>query len=160
MLARRLVVLELDASFYSVGGAVIHQVFSRTLASARPKGMFAPDAPALAAVSELGLAEGWPPGWLEAAVRDVIRSSSGGATGFLELAGLEVLAPPPAYVLAVKLASADTPGAGGPEHDLRYLLRSLNLRSADAALAAVTPYLAERQLPSTTRARLAALLEG
>jgi hypothetical protein len=153
LLQRRLERLELDVEFYFVGNAILHQTFPARPASGRPVDMFAPEGPLLQAVSELSAAEGWPANGIESALREAVRGSAPGQ-GFVDLPRLKAFTPPLGYALAMKAAAGVRAGAGRAD-DLRYLSRSLNLSSADAAMTVVTGYLAERHLPADTRDVLA-----
>jgi hypothetical protein len=85
----------------------------------------------------------------------------GGPPGrFVDLPHLEICAPPPEYILAVKVACARSEPPSRDLDDLRFLLRALNLVTSDAALATVTRYLGERHLPAHARDTLRHLLEG
>jgi hypothetical protein len=70
---------------------------------------------------------------------------------------VRVSSPPAALALAAKLA-ARVEGDIQALDDLRFVLRILDLASAEGALAAAVPYIAERYLPADTRPTLEALL--
>lgn len=150
-------ILELDIEFYFFGQTLLHQAFPANPSSARPGAMLADDAPLLDALPALAQAEGWPGPWPEAALRDAIRHRAQPGQGYLDLPRLKAFTPPLGYALAMKA------GAGGLERpgraeDMRFLLRSLNLSTPDAAMTLITRYVAERHLPGETRAQLGRLL--
>ena len=72
--------------------------------------------------------------------------------------GIQAFTPPPGYALAMKMAAARSPLGAREVDDIRFLLRSMNLTTAPAALAVVTRYFAERYLPSEAPALLSRLL--
>ena len=63
-------------------------------------------------------------------------------------------------MLALKCAAMRLGDDFREKEDLRYLLRAMNLSTADAAIAAVAPYVAERHLLPDVRARLNDLLRS
>ena len=156
LLHRQLDILELDVEFYFVGGAILQQTFTARPTSMRPSAMFKPCGPVAQATAEVAGSHGWPATWLEDALREILRGGSG-STRFVDLQRLKAFTPPPEYALAVKVAGGSPMGAREVD-DLRFLLRSLNLTTAGAALAAVTRYFAERYLAPETPALLARLL--
>lgn len=156
LLSQHLARLELDVEFYFLGGAVLHQVLPRSTGSARPARLFRAARPAADPLGDLARVQGWPEGWHGEAVRQALGAGPGGKS-HLELPGLRAWTPPAPYVLAVELA-ARAEGEPGALDDLRFVLRILDVRSAESALASVTPYVPERYLPSDTRATLGALL--
>lgn len=155
-ISQHLRLLELDAEFYFLGGAILYQVLPRRGSTARPAALFRRTQPQADPVADLAGANGWGAGWLEDAVRRVLKPL-GGAGRYLELPHVRLFAPPPAYALAIKLASRSESGLAATE-DLRFILRILNVSGIGAALSLVGNYFAERQLPSDTRDVLAPLL--
>ncbi|MGH7564407.1 MAG: hypothetical protein ACREK5_08285 [Gemmatimonadota bacterium] len=79
---------------------------------------------------------------------------------FLELAHLKVFVPQPRYLLAMKCAAMRLGEEFHDLDDVRYLLRYLNISTAEEALAIVTPYFDEAQLLPKTRLVLEELLSG
>jgi hypothetical protein len=69
-----------------------------------------------------------------------------------------VFAPVPAYVLAVKCAALGLEEGESALDDVRYVLRAMNIRSADEAMDTVQQYFVERQLPPGTRGTVEALV--
>jgi hypothetical protein len=137
--------LELDVEFYSIGGAVLTQLLPARPAAVRPSSLFR-DAAGVDAVDEFARRRGWAPGWLSETVRETVgRGPAPG--GFLDLPHLKIFAPPAEYVLAVKVAALRADPTSRDLDDLRFILRALNVDSAEAALAVATRYIAERHLP-------------
>jgi hypothetical protein len=156
-LAEHLALLELDVEFYFVGGAIFHQLFSSSPASARPaQALGGPDADEVAKVSA---ERGWPPGWVAERARTIV--GPGGPPGrFLDAPHLKIFAPPVEYVLALKVACARPAPSSHDLEDLRFLLRALNLTTRDTALAAVSRYVGQRHLPAPAHDTLRRLLGG
>ena len=156
-LDRQLAILELDVEFYFIGGAILHQTFAMRPATVRPHAMFKPSGLLAQATEEVARSQAWPATWLEDALREILRPGPRAAR-FIDLRRLKAFRPPPEYALAIKVAAAASPIGAREVDDLRFLLRSLNLTTADAALAVVTRYFAERYLPPDAPAMLDRLL--
>jgi hypothetical protein len=77
---------------------------------------------------------------------------------FLDLPHLTVFVAHPRYLLAMKCAALRLGEEFHDLDDVRYLLRYLNVSSADEALAIVTQYYDASQLPPKTRLILEELL--
>ncbi|MGE0159498.1 MAG: DUF1778 domain-containing protein [Gemmatimonadales bacterium] len=157
-LAKYLLTLELDVEFYFVAGAVLVRELPARPRSARPAHLFGAD-PAEEATNRRGAVrayaatQGWEPGWEAALVRE-ITDRRAAPVPFLDLPHLQIFAPPPEYALALVLGSLGPNPAASELDDLRFLLRSLNLASADAALASVGRYVAQRHLPAHAKETL------
>jgi uncharacterized protein (DUF1778 family) len=156
LLSQHIASLELDVEFYFIADAILSQAFPSETGSARPAVLFRLPARGSEAVAGFVQAQGWPEGWIQEALRPVTEAGRGPGP-YLELPRVQVFAPPPAYALAMKLAARSESDARATG-DLRFLLRTLNLLSAEAALSAVGQYVTERQLPGDTRAVLTSLI--
>ena len=155
LLHQRLDALELDIEFYFVGYAILRQTFPAHPPSARPRTMFADEAPVLSALDEIRLAEGWADTWLEAALREATRRNDP-RQGYLDLPRLKAFTPPLGYALAMKVAAGELGGDRRADH-VRLLLRAMHLSTPDEAMTVVRRYFAERQLPGDSRQLLADL---
>lgn len=91
-----------------------------------------------------------PDTWLNDAVKAYL-SPRGEFDSFLELAHLKVFVPRPEYLLAMKCAAMRLGEEFHDLDDVRYLLRHLNITTAEGALAIVTRYFDEGQLLPKTR---------
>jgi hypothetical protein len=76
------------------------------------------------------------------------------------LSHLRLFVARPAYLLAMKCAAMRLGEEFRDLDDVRYLLRYLDIRSAEQALAVVTKYFDESQLLPKTRLALEGLLSG
>lgn len=111
------------------------------------------------ASSRVAARAGVPESWLNDAVKGFLGTRGENLT-YLELPNLRVFVAEPHYLLAMKCASM---GLGEEFHDLddvRYLLRHLDVRTAEDALAVVMRYFDEEQLAPKTRLALEELLGG
>ncbi len=112
-----------------------------------------------AAAARVASAEGIAPHWLNDAVKGFL-SPEGDFNPYLELPNLRVFVARPEYLLAMKCAAMRLGEEFHDLDDVRYLLRYLNVRTPDEALAIVTRYFPEDQLLPETRLALEALLSG
>jgi len=155
-LARRLVADNTEVEFYFLGGAVLYQAFAAAPGTARVTAMFRPARVVTRAASVVAEAEGLPESWLARAVPAALSDASRSGD-YVELPGLRAFAPRPEYVLAMKCAAMRLGDDFRETEDVRYVLRSMNLSSAEEALSLVSRYFSERQLAPDTRERLEAL---
>jgi predicted nucleotidyltransferase len=98
-----------------------------------------------------------PDDWLNDAVKGFL-AAEGDFRPYLELPHLRVFVAEPHYLLAMKCAAMRLGAEFQDLEDVRYLLRHLNIRSSREALAVVTRYFDEAQLPLKTRLALEELL--
>ena len=91
-----------------------------------------------------------PENWLNDAVKGFL-SPRGEFDAYLELPQLRVFVARPEYLLALKCASMRLGEEFHDLDDVRYLLRYLNISSVGEAIAVVTRYIDEAQLPPKTR---------
>lgn len=108
---------------------------------------------------KIGEEEGLPEGWLNDAVKGFIGSIAPERQLLLSLDHLEVYIPPPEYLLAMKAMAARV----GPEHqdveDLRFLIRTIGLASAQEVLDIVEHYYPRGRIPPRTQFLVEALFE-
>lgn len=153
LLDARLASHQTEVEFYFVGGAVIFQAFNAQPGTAHVSAMFRPADVVRLAIEEVAIEEGAPEDWLPQSVRRVLR---GGATAaaYVGLPHVRVFVPVPDYVLGIKCAAMRLGDDFREMDDIRYLLRAMNVTSADSALSIVSQYFTERQLAPDTKARL------
>lgn len=159
LLERALVASQTEVEFYFIHGAVLCQAFASEPGTARISAMFRPAAAVREAAREVAGAEELPEGWMSRAAREALGDGAGEGA-YVDLPRVRAFGAPPEYVLAVKCAALGFDDDTRQREDVRYLLRALNLASADEALALVTGYFAERQLTPDIRARIQALVSG
>jgi hypothetical protein len=85
-------------------------------------------------------------------------SARGDFSAFLEFDHLRVMVAQPAYLLAMKCLSMRLGAEFHDEDDIRYLLRHLDIRSKDQALALITKYYPLARFPQKTLYALEELL--
>lgn len=112
-----------------------------------------------AAAARVAAQVGIDPSWLNDAVKGYLGPRAA-FEPFLELPHLAVFVAHPRYLFALKCAALRLGEEFHDVDDVRYLLRHLDIRSVEAALAVVTQYIDESQLRPKTRLVLEALLES
>ncbi len=95
--------------------------------------------------------------WLNDGVKG-FSSAQGEFAPFLELDHLRVMVALPEYLLAMKCLAMRIGTEFHDEDDVRYLLRHLDIRTHDKALAAITKYYPWERFPQKTLSALAELL--
>lgn len=147
----------IEVEFYFMGGAVLFQAFDAAPRTAHISAMFKPAATVHAAAAELARRESLPDGWLQESVRTALEGAV--HTGaYVDLSHVRMFVPLPAYVLAVKCAALRLAADLETIDDVRYVLRAMNIKTADQAMAVVSQYFTDRQLAPRTQAVLEDLL--
>jgi hypothetical protein len=95
--------------------------------------------------------------WLNDGVKGFV-SAQGEFAPFLELDHLRVMVALPEYVLAMKCLAMRIGAEFHDEDDVRYLLRHLDIRTQDKALAVITKYYPLERFPQKALYALAELL--
>ena len=144
---------------YLVGGAVMCLAFHAREATKDVDALFEPARLVREAAARVGVAAGLDASWLNDAVKGYL-SPRGEFTPFLELPHLKVFVAHPRYLLALKCAALRLGEEFHDLDDVRYLLRHLDIRTPEEALAIVTRYFPESELPPKTRLLLKELLPG
>lgn len=146
-----------QGELYLVGGAVMCLALEARDATRVVDALFRPARIVREAASRVAVRAGVPEGWLNDAVKGFL-SPRADFDPYLELGHLKVFVAQPAYLLAMKCAAMRLGEEFRDLEDVRYLLRYLNLSSSEEALAIVTQYFDEKQLPPKTRLALEELL--
>ncbi|MGH9338159.1 MAG: hypothetical protein ACRD1R_00855 [Acidobacteriota bacterium] len=146
-----------EGEVYLVGGAVMCLALDAREATRDVGALFKPVKVVREAAARVASQAGVPDTWLNDAVKAYL-SPHGEYDAFLELSHLRVFVARPAYLLAMKCAALRLGEEFHDLDDVRYLLRHLNIRSADEALAIVTQYFNEAELLPKTRLALEELL--
>lgn len=144
---------------YLVGGAVMCLVLEARDATRDVDAFFRPTRLLREAAARVADRAGVPQTWLNDAVKGFL-SPHGDFDPYLELPHLRVFVARPEYLLAMKCASMRLGEEFQDLDDVRFLLRYLNLTSADAAMEIVTRYFDEEQLLPKTRLALEELLSA
>lgn len=157
LLNHELTLTSTHAELYLVGGAVMCLVFGAREATRNVDAWFKPSTAVREAASRVAIQAGVPEHWLNDAVKGWL-SPRGDFDRYLEHSNLQVFVAQPTYLLALKCMAMRLGEEFYDLDDVRYLLRHLDIRTADEALAIVTRYFDEDQVPLKTRLALEELL--
>jgi hypothetical protein len=157
LLNEELAARRVKGEIYLVGGALMCLAFNAREATKDVDALFEPARVVREAAARVAVKAGLDPGWLNDAVKGYL-SPRGEFDRFLELPHLNVFVARPEYLLAMKAAALRLGEEFHDLDDVRYLLRYLNVRTADEALAIVLRYFDESQLMPKTRLILEELL--
>lgn len=144
---------------YIVGGAVMCLAFDARPATRDVDAFFKPTARIREAAARVAAKAGVPQTWLNDAVKGYL-GPGGDFEAYLDLSHLHVFVARPAYLLAMKCAAMRLGEEFHDLDDVRYLLRHLDIRTVEEALAVVAKYFDESQLLPKTRLVLEELLAG
>jgi Nucleotidyltransferase of unknown function (DUF6036) len=145
------------AELYLVGGAVMCLALNARPATRDVDAWFRPSKSVREAATRVAAKARVPREWLTDAVKDYL-SPRGEFDPFLEHSHLQVFVARPEYLFAMKCAAMRLGAEFRDLEDVRFLVRLLDLRSARDAMAVVTRYYDEAQLPAKTRLALEELL--
>ena len=134
---------------YLVGGAVMALVYNARPSTHDLDAYFKPTQAVRAAAARLAVKQGLGPGWLNDAVKGYL-SSTGTFSPFWERSHLRVLTAQPEYLLAMKCLSMRLGPEFHDESDVRFLLRTLNIETYQAALDILTRYYPLVRFPQKT----------
>lgn len=144
---------------YLVGGAVMCLALGAREATRDVDAFFRPTRLVREAAARVATRAGVPDTWLNDAVKAYL-GPRGEYDPYLELGHLRVFVAHPAYLLAMKCIAMRLGEEFRDLDDVRYLLRYLNVSTADEALAIVRQYFDPEQIPPKTRFALEELLTG
>ena len=144
---------------YLVGGAVMCLVFDARAATRDVDAYFRPVAHLRTAAARIGARHDLPANWLNDAVRGWL-SNRGEFTPWLALSHLQVFAPTPEYLLAMKAIAMRLGAEFRDEADVRFLSRLLDVTRADEAMAIVARFYPRERIPAKTALALEEMLEG
>lgn len=146
-----------DGELYLVGGAVMCLALDARESTRDVDGFFRPTRLVREAAYRVAARSGVPENWLNDAVKGYL-SPRGSFEPYLDLPHLKVFVAQPAYLLAMKCAALRLGEEFHDLDDVRFLLRYLDISTAEEALAVVTRYFDEQQLRPKTRLALEELL--
>lgn len=138
------------------GGAVMCIVFKARESTKDIDGVFAPAAEIRAAVAAVAGEMGLQDDWLNDAAKGFFTSNFP-RQDVLNFSNLRVWAPVPEYMLAMKAISARFDSYD--KDDLTYLIRHLDLRTADEVFSVIMKYYPEERIPVQTRYFVEELLQ-
>ncbi|MHB1297831.1 MAG: hypothetical protein ACYC0B_04810 [Gemmatimonadaceae bacterium] len=157
LLNRELTLDGTHAELYLVGGAVMCLALRARAATVDVDAWFKPSTSVREAAARVAAQAGVRPDWLNDAVKGWL-SPRGEFDRFLEYSNLQVFVAAPAYLLALKCMAMRLGAEFHDLDDVRYLLRHLDIQTADEALAIVSRYFDEADVPLKTRLALEELL--
>src|SRR5258706_14591561 len=128
-----------DAELFLVGGAVMCLAYAARASTQDVDAIFRPPAEVRVAAGRVAKRAKIPPDWLNDAVKGFM-SARGEFAPFLELEHLHVMVAQPDYLPAMKCLSCRIGAEFHDEDDIRFLLRLLELRTYDQALAVLSKY--------------------
>lgn len=150
---------DVRGELYLVGGAVMCLAFGARAATRDVDAWFKPAVAVRQAAARVAADANVPADWLNDAVKAWL-SPRGEFDRFVEHSHLQVFVAQPAYLLAMKCVALRLGEEFHDLDDVRFLLRYLNITTAGAALAVVTQYFDDVQIPPKTRLALEELLPG
>lgn len=142
---------------YLVGGAVMCLALDVRPATRDVDAFFRPARIIRQAAARVAAQANVPAAWLNDAVKGFL-GNRGDFDPYMELPNLSVFVARPEYLLAMKCASMRLGEEFHDLDDVRYLLRYLNVSTAEEALGIVTRYFDEGQLTPKSRLALEELL--
>jgi hypothetical protein len=148
---------QIRAEVYLVGGAVMCLGLDARPATRDVDAWFTPAARVRQAAARVAIRANVPANWLNDAVKGWL-SPRGDFDAYLERSNLSVFVAHPAYLLAMKCIAMRLGEEFHDLDDVRFLIRYLNITTAADALAVVTQYFDDAQIPLKTRLALEELL--
>lgn len=145
------------AELYLVGGAVMCLALGARAATRDIDAWFVPSTRVRQAAARVAVVAGVPENWLNDAVKAFL-SPRGEFDRYLERSHLQVFVAQPGYLLALKCMAMRLGEEFQDVDDIRYLLRHLDITTPAAAIAVVTQYFDESQVPVKTRLALEEVL--
>jgi hypothetical protein len=131
-----------EGELFLVGGAVMCLAYAARPSTQDVDALFRPAPDVRAAAARVAIRAGLNPDWLNDGVKGYL-SAQGEFAPFLELDHLRVMVAQPEF---------------HDEDDIRYLLRHLDIRSYEKAIAVITKYYPKERFPQKTLYALAELL--
>jgi hypothetical protein len=159
LLNAELAATDTHGEVYLVGGAVMCLALGARAATRDVDAWFKPASAIRQAAARVAAKADVPADWLNDAVKAWL-SPRGEFDRYLERSHLQVFVAQPEYLLAMKCAAMRLGEEFHDLDDVRFLIRYLNITTAAAALAVVTRYFDEEQIPLKTRLALEELLTG
>ena len=142
---------------FLVGGAVMCLAYAARPSTQDVDALFRPPRDVRAAAARVAIRAGLNPDWLNDGVKGYL-SAQGEFAPFIELDHLRVMVAQPEYLLAMKCLAMRIGAEFHDEDDIRYLLRHLDIRSYEKAIAVITKYYPKERFPQKTLYALAELL--
>jgi hypothetical protein len=142
---------------FLVGGAVMCLAYSARASTRDVDALCRPPAQVREAAARVATRAKINPDWLNDAAKGFM-SAQGDFAPFLELDHLRIMVAQPEYLLAMKCSAMRIGPEFRDEEDIRFLLRLLEIRTYEKAVAAITKYYALDRFPQKALYALAELL--
>ncbi len=146
-----------EGELFLVGGAVMCLAYAARPSTQDVDALFRPARQVREAAARVAERAGVQPDWLNDAVKGFL-SERGEFSPFLELGHLRVMVAQAEYLLAMKCLSLRIGAEFHDEDDVRYLLRHLDIRAYEKAVAVITRFYPLERFPQKTLYALAELL--
>ena len=146
-----------EGELFLVGGAVMCLAYAARPSTQDVDAWFRPARQVREAAARVAVQAGIQPDWLNDGVKGFL-SERGEYIAFLELDHLRVMVAQPEYLLAMKCLALRIGAEFHDEDDIRYLLRHLDIRSYEQAVAVITRFYPLERFPQKTLYALAELL--
>jgi hypothetical protein len=146
-----------QGELFLVGGAVMCLAYAARPATQDVDAVFRPATEVREAAARVAARARLRQDWLNDGVKGFM-SAQGDFASFLELDHLRVMVAQPAYLLAMKCLAMRIGAEFHDEDDVRYLLRHLDIRGYEAALAVIGKYFPIERFPQKSLYALGELL--
>jgi len=146
-----------QGELFLVGGAVMCLAYATRPSTQDVDALFRPPTRVREAAARVAIQAKVKADWLNDAVKGFM-SPRGDFAAFLELDHLRIMMAQPEYLLAMKCLAMRIGAEFHDEDDIRYLLRLLELRNYEKAVAIITKYYPLERFPQKTLYALAELL--
>ena len=146
-----------QGELFLVGGAVMCLAYATRPSTHDVDALFRPPTQVREAAARVAIQAKVKADWLNDAVKGFM-SARGDFAAFLELDHLRIMVARPEYLLAMKGLAMRIGAEFHDEDDIRYLLRLLEVRNYENAVAIITKYYPLERFPQKTLYALAELL--
>jgi hypothetical protein len=146
-----------QGELFLVGGAVMCLAYATRPSTQDVDALFRPPTQVREAAARVAIQAKMKADWLNDAVKGFM-SPRGDFAAFLELDHLRIMMARPEYLLAMKCLAMRIGAEFHDEDDIRYLLRLLEVRNYEKAVAIITNYYPLERFPQKTLYALAELL--
>jgi hypothetical protein len=137
------------------GGAVMCLVYDSRPSTKDVDAIFKPTQEIRQAIQSVAKTNGLPADWLNDAVKGFVVSHPSHV--FLDLSHLKIFIPEPDYLLAMKALAARVDATD--KEDVRFLLKKLNIKSAEQVFAILEKYYPHERIKPATQFFIEELLE-
>jgi len=146
-----------EGELFLVGGAVMCLAYAARPSTQDVDAVFRPSTEVREAAARVAARARLSQDWLNDGVKGFV-NVHGDFAPYLELDHLRVMVAQPAYLLAMKCLAMRIGAEFHDEEDVRYLLRHLDIRTYDAAVAIIEKYYPLDRFPQKTLYALAEIL--